>query len=98
MVEIGIGSGPGLGPRGSDYWRVLLHNADEEQRFKQVTESANWVEDAAHELAGRGVFLADLIEEHKARLKSMIDQDLLETVPDNVGHEDSGADPTVAPE
>jgi hypothetical protein len=73
MVEIGIGSGPALGPRGSDYRRVLLHNADEERRFQQVTESANWMEDPKHELAGRGVFLADLVEEHKAKLKSMID-------------------------
>jgi hypothetical protein len=42
--------------------------------------------------------LESLVEERKAMLKMLIDRDALEIVSDNVGHEDSGADPSVAPE
>lgn len=81
--------------RGSDYRRVLLRTARDEEIFRRVVDLTNWVRDDKYELAGRGVFLADLETEYKERLKRLVDADALEFVEtgsDNVGHEDSGAD------
>jgi hypothetical protein len=46
MVEVGRDSWPGLGPRGSDYRKVLLHSSAEEQTFWQVVDPKLWRKDA----------------------------------------------------
>jgi hypothetical protein len=73
--------------RGSDYRRVLIRNPKEEALFRKVVDLSNWTQDDKHALAGRGIPLSHLIEEHREMLKMMIDQDELEIMPDNVGPE-----------
>ena len=86
--------------RGSDYRRVLIRNPKEEALFREVVDLADWTRDDKYALAGRGIPLSQLVEERKETLKTMIDQDELEIVSDDVGPEsmDSGADnPTLSP-
>lgn len=81
--------------RGSDLRRVLIRNAKELELFMQVVElhpitgrPRHWGPDAQYAWAGRGVPLSDLVEERRTKLKSLIDQDLLEVVSENVGDAD----------
>jgi len=79
--------------RGSDYRRVLIRNPKEEQLFREVVDLLNWTRDDKYALAGHGIGWNNLVEEHKQRLKEMIDRDELDIIPDNVGYDpvDSGA-------
>src|SRR5215469_9705729 len=67
--------------RGSDYRRVRIRNAQEEQTFLAVVELKDdgtplkWARDDAYQLAGRPIGLDELVTEHKEMLKSKIDQD-----------------------
>jgi hypothetical protein len=61
--------------RGTDYRRVHIRNAQEEETFKAVVDLTKWVRDDEYKLAGRGVSLESLVEERKTKLKQSIDKD-----------------------
>lgn len=72
--------------------RFLIRNPQEEKTFHEVTAAKDWARDDKYELAGYPVSLDVLVEEHKARLKSLIDQDLLEVTETSGGTAPRDAD------
>jgi hypothetical protein len=54
-----------------DIRKVMLHDADEERLFHSVTESEEWmIDDGDH--GGRGIAVAELVEERRQLLMSLV--------------------------
>jgi hypothetical protein len=63
--------------RGSDLRRVLLHNADEHEKFRSLTHDGhNWQRDDEQQHGGRGTDMHELILEKEAELQQVMHDQL----------------------